>query len=215
MEQAEAAKTFSPLDVALKLKADYSHGMMDHTSKALDEVCALCWNLEKSNFHTQEFLEACADTICKHFGIASVAIAVRDRDTSFRYKVVNGVDKEAVEGMKRIVYTKEQLNDDKTYPCHQISSHTKIYLSEDHPYAPDEEFSYRRPGLIGMRRRAINDSLEADYIDFFFYGPDKEILGWIETSGTRMRKLPDPTTIRWIELIAFIIGQALQLKKQV
>ena len=214
MEQAEAAKTFTPLEVALKLKADYSHGLMDHNTKALDEVCALCWRVEKSNLRTEEFLDVCADMITKHLGIASVAIAVRDRDKAYRYKVVTGVDKEAVEGMKRIAYTREQLNDDKTYPGHEISPHTKVYLSEDHPYAKDEEFSYRRPGLIGMRRRAVNDSLEADYIDFFFYGPDKEVLGWIETSGTRMRKLPDPATIRWIELIAFIIGQTLQLRKQ-
>ncbi len=215
MEKAEAMKTFSPNEVAQRLKADYSHGIIDHTSKALEEVCTLCWSLEKPNAHAQEFLDASADTISKHFGIASVAIAVRDRDRSYRYKVVTGVEKDAVDGMKRIVYTREQLYDDKTYPCYEISSHTKIYLSEDHPYAKDEEFSYRRPGLIGMRRRAINDSLEADYIDFFFYGPDKDILGWIETSGTRLRKLPDPTTIRWIELIAFLIGQSLQLKKPV
>lgn len=215
MEQAKTSeqKVYSPHEVAAKLKADYAHGVMDHTTKALDEICVLCWKLERGDVRTQEFLDSAAALISKHFGIASVAIAVRDKvDKMYRYPVVTGVDKDTVAGFRNIVYTRDQVYDDKTYPCHEISSHTKIYLGEEHPYASNEEFSYIRPGLIGMRRRAINDSLEADYIDFFFFGPDKEVLGWIETSGTRLRKLPDCATIRWIELVAFLIGQALQKK---
>ncbi len=211
---SETLGEINPQEVAHKMKTDYSHGIADHTTRALQDVCELCWELEQSDTQAEDFLMETAELISKHFGIASVAIAVRDPvDKLYRYKIVNGVDKEIVEGFKDIAYTKAQVNDETTYPGHEISSHTKIYLTEEHPYAKGEEFSYRRPGLIGMKRRAINDSLEADYIDFFFYGPDKEILGWIETSGTRLRKLPDSTAIRWIELIAFMVGQALRVKR--
>lgn len=210
----EAPEIVDPADVARKMKTDYTHSVKDHTTKALEVVCEHCWKLERSEHNTQDFLRETAELISKYFGIASVAIAVRDPlDKLYRYKIVNGVEKEVVEGFKNIAYTRDQVNDDKTYPGHEISSHTKIYLAEEHPYANGEEFSYKRPGLIGMKRRAITDSLEADYIDFFFYGPDKDILGWIETSGTRLRKLPDSTTIRWIELIAFLVGRALQTRK--
>lgn len=210
----ETPNVVNPQEVARKSKTDYSHGITDHTTKTLEEICELYWKLEQSDFHIQDFLTNIADLISRRFGIASVSIAIWDPlDKLYHYKVVNGIDKEAIEDYKGIAYTKAQVKDDATYPCHEISSHTKIYLTEEHPYAPGEEFSYRRPGLIGMKRRALTDSLEADYLDFFFYGRDKEILGWIEASGTRLRKLPDAATIRWIELIAIMVGQALQIKK--
>jgi len=215
MVQTEAATdVVNPQEVVRKMRTDYSHGIKDHATKALEDLCELCWKLERSNMNTQDFLIKIADLISKNFGIASVTIAVRDPvDKLYRYKVMNGIDQEAIDEFKRIAYTKAQVNDTSTYPGHEISSHTKVYLTEDHPYAKGEEVTYRRPGLIGMKRRALTDSLEADYVDFFFYGPDKEILGWIEASGTRLRKLPDAATIRWIELIAFMVGQALQIKK--
>jgi len=215
MNQSEDTQGFvDPQEVARRLRADYSHGLMDHTSKALEEICELGWKLERSDMQIQGFLSEMADLISRRFGISSVSIAVWDpKDKLYHYRAVNGIDKEVVEDYMRIAYTKAQVNDNSTYPCHEISSHTKVYLTEEHPYAQGEEFSYKRPGLIGMKRRAPTDSLEADYIDFFFYGKDKEILGWIETSGTRLRKLPDATSIRWIELIALMAGQALQAKK--
>lgn len=204
----------NPQDVARKLRTDYSHGMRDHTTKALEDICELCWRLERSDMSIQDFLTKIADLISKHFGIASVSIAVWDpMDKLYHYKVVNGIDEKAIEEFKGIVYTKAQVNDESTYPGHEISSHTKVYLTEEHPYAAGEEFSFRRPGLIGMRRRTLTDSLEADYLDFFFYGTDKEMLGWIETTGNRLRKLPDAATIRWIELITVMVGQAVQVKK--
>ena len=210
----KTVEVVNPLDVARKLKMDYSQGWMDHTTKALSDICGLCWRHERSDKSLHEFLTEVADLISKEFGIASVTIAVRDPvDKMYRYKVVNGIDNEAIEEFMRITYSIEQVNDTSTYPGHEISSHTKIFLAEEHPYAPGEEFSYKRPGLIGMRRRALGDSLEADYIDFFFYGPNQEILGWIETSGTRQRKLPDAATIRWIELIAYVVGQAVRTRQ--
>ncbi len=210
---SETQKTVSTQEVAWKLKADYSHGLTDHTTKTLANICGLCWRYERPERSLVEFLAEVADLISRDFGIASVTIAVRDPvDKMYRYKVVNGIDKEAIDEFKRITYSIEQVKDTSTYPGHEISSHTKIYLAEEHPYAPGEEFSYRRPGLIGMRRRALGDSLEADYLDFYFYGSDGEILGWIETSGTRQMKLPDITTIRWIELIAFMVGQMYMIK---
>ncbi len=210
----ETPEVVKPQEVARKMRGDYSHSMMDHTTKVLEETCELCWRLGRSDMPIQDFLTQMADLISRRFGIASVSIAVWDpKDKLYHYKAVNGIDEEVIEEYKRIAYTSEQINDDRTYPGHEISSQTKVYLTEDHPYAPGEEFSYRRPGLIGMKRRALTDSLEADYMDFYFYDRNKEILGWIETSGTRLRKLPDAASIRWIELIAIIVGQAVQVKK--
>lgn len=127
-----------------------------------------------------------------------------------RRRAIAGFDKETEDGYKKLTHTKERLLDPSVYPSYEISKHTRLFLAEDHPYAEGKEFTNRRPGLIGMKRRDPTDSLEADYLDSFYYGPDREVLAYIEISGTRMRKLPDTATIRWMELMAVILGAAIQ-----
>jgi len=204
-----------PKDVALKMRLDYAHGVKDPSAKALEAIVGLCSKIEESNLSIDDLMRETAELIMKHFGIRSVAIASRDHhDGLCRYKVVLGVDQETVEGFKKLVYTQEQALDPGTYPSYEISTHARLYLGEDHPYADGEEFTYRVPSLIGVEtRRSLTDSVEADYVDFFMYGPNKDLLGWIEASGTRMRKLPDSTTLRWLELIAYVLGFALRHKK--
>ncbi len=203
----------SPKEVALRMRLDYSRGVKDHTTRALEAVCDLCWKLEQPQFTTDSFVRDAADLILKLFGIESVAIGVRDpSDRLYKYKTVVGLEKESADGYSNLVYTREQLLNSSTYPSYEISSHTRLFLSEEHPYAKGEEFTYRRPGLIGMKRRTVTDSLEADYLDIFFHQPDGDILGFIEISGTRLRKLPDVATIRWIELVGALIGVAVQKK---
>ena len=210
---SETTKEVSAKDVALKMRLEYSRGVKDHATRDLEAVCGLCWKLEKANLDVDSFMKETAELISRLFGIESVAIGARDPISRlYRYKVVIGLDQEVAEGFNKLSYTREQLLEPSTYPSYDISDRTKLFLAEDHPYAKGEEFTYRRPGLIGMRRRTVTDCLEADYLDFFFYGPDGDILGFIETSGTRMRKLPDSATIRWIELIATMLGVAVQKK---
>ncbi len=195
------------------MKSEYSRGVKDHPTRVLESIVDLSARLESSEVNLPSFLKEVADLISKQLGIASVAIALRDpSDGLYRYPIVTGVEASVIEGFKKIVYSKEQLFDDGTFASHEISRHTRVYLAEDHPYAAGEEFSYRRPQLIGMKRRTLEDSLEADYLDFYVFGPNNEVLGWIETSGTRLMKLPDAQTIRWIELLASMIGTAVRLK---
>jgi hypothetical protein len=203
-----------PKDVASKMKFEYSRGAWTPSTKVLDAVTRLCWQLENRDMTADAMIREVANSITKHLGIASVAIATRDPlDKLYRYKAVIGLDDQAVRDFMRIVYTKEQLMDANTYPSYEISSRTRLYLGEDHPYAPGEEFGYKRPGLLGMNRGSLTENLEADYLDFYFPGADGDIAGFIETSGTKFRQLPDTSTILWIELIASILGHALRLKK--
>lgn len=207
------AVVVNPKEVALRMRFDYSRGVKDHTTRTLEAVCDLCWKLEQPHLIADSFVRDVAELISKLFGIESVAIGVRDPvDRLYKYKTVVGLEKEVVDGFSKLTYTREQLLNSNTYPSHEISSHTRLFLSEEHPYAEGEEFTYRRPGLIGMKRRTLTDSLEADYLDIFFHEPDGDILGFIEISGTRIRKLPDAATIRWIELIGALLGVAVQRK---
>lgn len=209
----KAPAVVSPGEVVMKMKLEYSRGVRDHTTKTLEEIDALLWKLEQPGFDIDGFTEDVAELISKQLGIASVAIAVRNPvDGLYRYRTATGLEKDVVEGMRNLVYRKEDLLN-APYPSHEISSHTKLYLSEEHPYAPGEEFTYVRPGLLDMKRRSATESLEADYLCMYFYGSDGDILGWMDISGTRARQLPDTTTIRWIELIGSILAIAIRLSK--
>jgi hypothetical protein len=207
----EDAAVVNPKEVALRMRLDYSRGVKDHSTRALEAICELCWKLEQPNVTADSFVRDAAGLISKIFGIESVAIGVWDPvDRLYKYKAVVGLEKEGADRYSNLAYTREQLLNGSTYPSHEISSHTRLYLSEEHPYTKGEEYTYRRPGLIGMKRRTLTDSLEADYLDIFFHEPHGSILGFIEISGTRLRKLPDVATIRWIELIGALLSVAVQ-----
>ena len=203
-----------PKDVAFKLKTEYSRGVKDHTEKALEAMTDLFRKFEQSHGDLGVILNEATELVSKRFGIASVTIAVRNPvDRLFRYEAFAGVEEEAVVDFKKLVYTDEQVTDESIYKSYAISDLTRVYLDEDHPYAAGEEFTYRRPGLLDMKRRSLTDSLEADYIDVYLRGKDGELLGWIELSGTRMRKLPDIATIRWVELLACCLCVVLRLRR--
>jgi len=209
-----AATFVSAQDVVLKMRIDYSRGVRDQMTKNLEGVCGLSWRLEQPNLDPDVFMKEMAELITKLWSIDGVAIGVWDpTDRLYKYRAIAGFDKESEDGYKKLAYTKEQLLDPSVYPSYEISKHTRLFLAEDHPYAEGEEFTYRRPGLIGMKRRDPTDSMEADYLDSFCYGPDGEVLAYIEISGTRMRRLPDTATIRWMELMAVILGVAIQRKR--
>ncbi len=199
----------------MKMKLDYSHGLRDPTSKLLEAILAIGTKLEKPGFELREILQDAATVITRHLGIASVAIGLWNPTIrKYKYEVIVGLNPEAVKGFMDLSYDRNELLDPKTYPCHDISRMTKLFLGEEHPYATNEEFTYNKPILLGMHRYAADESLEADYLDTFFMGPGEQILGWMEISGTRAKKLPDSTTIRWVELIAQLIGLAIRIRAQ-
>ena len=197
----------------MKMKLDYTHGLRDPTSKLLEAILAMSAKLEKPGFDLHAILQESAEMITRHLGIASVAIGLWSTSLrKYKYEIVVGLNPESVKGFMALSYDRNELIDPKTYPSHDISRMTKVFLGEEHPYAENEEFSYNKPILLGMHRYSVDESLEADYLGVFFRGPGDEILGWMDISGTRGKRLPDSTTIRWIELIAQIIGLAVRLR---
>jgi hypothetical protein len=73
--------------------------------------------------------------------------------------------------------------------------------------------AFNRPGLLTATRSTDSDSLEGDYIDVKILGVNDDLLGWIEISGTRTMKLPDATTLRWVEAIGSIIAAAITVRE--
>lgn len=196
--------------VSDKIKLEYSHGRRDSTQKTLEGVQTLLSHFQDSPKDIDKFLNDVAELIWRQFGIDNVAIGLKDpRDGLYKYKAMVGFRADALEAHKKIVYKKEQFFEDGEYRGVKISRYSRLYLAEDNMPSEAETSAYNRPGLLSMKRRDATDSLEGDYIDVGIYGSRDELVGWIEISGTRTMKLPDVTTIRWVEVIASIIAMAL------
>jgi hypothetical protein len=210
----ESFQVVGPGEVARRLKLEYSRGVKDQTQKVLEEIIELCVQVERPEIPIRTICTRAGELITKRLGIANVAIGLRNHlDGIFRYETVTGLPDEAASQYMKLAYTREQLTNQSTYKSYEISRSSRIFLGEDHPYADGEEFSYQRPGMLDMKRRSVTDSLEADYIDTFFFDAAGEIVGWIEISGTRLKRIPDVTTIKWVEVISFILEAAVRLRK--
>ncbi len=196
------------------MRLDYSRGVKERTVRTLEGVNEFLGRLDHHEFDLGLFLKDAAEFISRQLGIATVTIAVWNPTIQrYRFRAATGLREEGVKFYEALSFTKEEVFDEKRYPSHEISNQTRLYLNEDHPYARGEETSFARPSMLSMKRTSSTESLEGDYLCVFFYGRNREILGWIEISGTRMRKLPDTETVRWTELIARIVGMAVRTKE--
>ncbi len=201
-------------DIPLRLKFEYSHTLKDQTQKSLESIQRLLEHFTRPVMDVKELMQQIADNISKQFGIDDVAIGLKSpEDGKYRYVAHCGLREEAIQSRSKIAYTVDDFYKDGAYNGTFISKYSKIYLAEDNEYKDIERMAYNRPLLLGLKRRSLNDSLEADYIDSLIFGLNEELLGWIEISGTRTGKLPDAATIRWVETAAALIGVALRCEK--
>lgn len=200
---------FTHAEISKKMKMDYSYSHGDQTQKSLDGVVALLAQSMRSTLDMHTFLAGVTNVIQRQFSVREVAIGLRDTDGLYRFKYLAGFRDEAAAAMRRLAYTRQQFDENPEYKGTMISKYTKVYLAEDVPFREDEKETYSRPILLDASRHSPTESIEGDYIDFNIYGVDGELLGWIETSGTRMGTLPDIESIKWIELIAQVVGMAM------
>jgi len=200
-------------DIPKKLKLDYERGVREQSGRTLAAVQALMQQIESPQPDVRKLMLDASNLISRQFGISNVAVGRKGPDGLFRYDILVGFREDAVAERKRIAYRKEEFYDAGPYKGYWISRYTKLYLSEDHPYADFESAAYNRPILLkDSKRRSPNESLEGDYIDVYIFDANNELTGWIETSGTRIGQMPDATSIRWMELVGCIIGIALRRK---
>ena len=193
-----------------KMKLDYMHDIRDVNLKRLDGLQSLLAHLRSPQTNIDALLQDAASLISRQAMIDSVSIGLRDpKDGLYRYRVMVGFRDDAVDALKRIAYRKEQFFKDSEYVGTDISKQSRLYLAEDNVIQESEQKAFNRPVLLTMKRRSVTDSLEGDYLDVKIWGSFDDLLGWIEISGTRTMQLPDTASIRWIEIVASIIGVAV------
>ena len=197
-------------DTARKMKMAYQHGTREADQRTLEILLKLLETARKKALDTTELLNEAANYIRDQYRLRWVAIGLKNpKDAQFRYVALVGFRDDAALARKKQTFTAADFLDDSKYKGRAISDYSKMYFEEDKPYAEGSESTFNRPALLNSKRRSMDDALEADYLDVHIYGQDKELIGWIETSGTIMGKMPDVTTIKTIEVIASLIGIAL------
>lgn len=193
-------------DIPRRMKLEYTHPAASRGDKILGLVGNLLDSLQNSRIDNRTFINDAANIIAKAFSLRTVAIGLRGRDGLYRYDTLVGYTPEAETVARKTAYTYDQFTDNDTYKGTKISKYTEILLAEDHPWTEEERNAYARPSLIGMKRRALDDYVEGDYIDTYILDSDGVPLGWIEVGGTTVGKLPSATAIKWIELIARVLA---------
>jgi hypothetical protein len=196
-------------DVARKLKLDYIGAVRDHTDRSLDSIQDLLEEVGRPRGDAKELLDGVAKLIYKQFHVREVAIGLKSPDGLYRYVTMHGMRANIWAEHRDLAYSYDAFFDNVKYKGTVVSDYTKLLLAEDMPYDEGEKQTYSEHLMKSSVRKALDDSIEGDYLDILIYGIGNELLGWIEISGTWEDKLPSARTIRCLEIVANITGMAL------
>jgi hypothetical protein len=196
-------------DVARKLKLDYVGAIRDHMDRNLESIQDLLEEVTRPRGDARDLLDGVAKLIYKQFHIREVAIGLKSPDGLYRYVTMHGMRANIWAQHRDLAYTYDSFFDNIKYKGTVISDYTKLLLAEDNPYGEGERDTYSEHLMKASSRKALDDSIEGDYLDILIYGTANELLGWIEISGTWEDKLPTTRTIRCLEIVANITGMAL------
>lgn len=191
------------------LRENYSPVYRDEEENVSGAIESLLARINGRKETRESILDETVRTIHRAFDFQSITIALRDSDGMYRYKVASGVSAESKKALLSICYSEADILDESTYPHTSISDITKFFMSENEPYEPGEVMAFSRPKMLSQTREHPDDMLSGDYIDFLLRNRSDEIIGYIEVGEPRSNKLPKRSEIKWLELIATLLGGAL------
>lgn len=200
--------------VKRKMRFNYLHARNEHSSRVLDMMASLMAQMQKPELDVMVLIQEAATQIQKMFRFRWVMIGLLNQsDGAYRYMVHSGMREDAWARQRTRTYKYEDFGNTERFRKDDISKHTRVYLEEENQLldSADQQL-VNRPVLLRGKRISDDDTLEADFIDTLILGPNDELLGWIEYSGTITSKMPDGMTVRYIEMISSILATAIVMK---
>lgn len=205
--------TVTKEEVVRKIRYDYAFAHKDKSNRMLDTLIKLTIEGLKPGKDVVQLLNEVAAMIDKHLQIRTTTIGIRDpKDGLYRYVAMSGLPADQWQAHKVLSYSFQDFFDQAKYRSSTISGLTKLFMVEDSPYNPDEVSTYNERLSSAMVRRSAEDCNEGDYFDIHIVGPGDRLIGWIEISGTSHGKMPDANVLRWIEMIATVLGLVLTVR---
>jgi hypothetical protein len=196
--------------VKRRLRFDYLGARSDPTSRVLDGYVSLLSHFHKQPLIVRELIQDTANWIHRQFRLRWCMVGLKGPDGTYRYEVEAGMRPDAWTRQKAKIYKYTDFAPSaQNYTAGEISKFSRVYLEEENQLYKEDEGVVNRPALLRSRRKADDETLEADFIDTLILGPKDDLIGWIEYSGTLTGKFPDAMTIRYIEGIASIIAASM------
>lgn len=196
--------------IKMKVKMDYARLQKDPGIRALDSILELMAHLKRPDVDVRDVIDDALKLMYRQLHIKEITVGLRDpSDGLYRYVAQQGVRDEIWKGHRDLVYKADAFTGRGKWKGTVIGKNSILYLVEDQPYADGEESTYQEHLSQASKRRTMEDSIEGDYLDVHITDSNGEILGWFEASSMWDGKLPSANTIRWMELIADIVGIAL------
>lgn len=162
---------------------------------------------------TQSFLQEVANTVARMFDFSELAIAIKDRsDNLYKYAVFVGMRKEAEVAYRKIGYSIDEVTSPVKFPRIKLDNYVDFFQGEFRPQREGELETFNRPSQLGKERGTLDDLQEGDYFCIYFYGLSRDILGWFELARTMNGKIPTRQTLKWLELIASVVGRIVYEK---
>jgi len=202
-------------EISRAMRAEYAQWSKDGTQKVISGIQELLTVARSDRLDLAKLYEKSLEIAHQQFRFRWLTLGTKGRDGLYRYDSFVGLREDAIKARKRETFRREDFGGTGKYFGRKISDQTTIYLEEDKPYTNGAEETFNRPALIHAQRHAPDDSLEADFVEVHIYGGNDDLVGWIEASGTTAGKLPSVDSIKWLEVIASIIGVALSRQRKV
>lgn len=214
MAGTQAKQPVNADEVARKVRLDYLYSQKDQNQKVLDGIQVLLEHFQRHDFNLDAFVNDALNLMRRRLWLREVTVALLDReDGLYKYRYQSGLRKEAWEAHIPLSYKAGDLINPAVYKGREVSKLTTLFLAEDNPYGKGEDDTYSRPIMLQSKRLYADESVEGDYFDTWLISRGKEIVGWLEYSGTTANKLPDAAALKWIELIASLASIAFQLSE--
>jgi len=204
------SKKDTPSETLQILKTGYSGDPKDQNENIMITVQSLISHTIGQSFD-KKVIDETLSAIHRISEFQQVAIVLRDSDGYFRFKGSLGLPNDAYSSIQ---YSDADMSDQSTYPSTDVSELTKFFMQENTPYRKEETNTYAKPYLLHQERANPDDMLEGDYINVHIYDLNKKMIGYLELSNSRSKKLPVRNMIRWMELIAMVIGVILSKKSK-
>lgn len=193
------------------LRTRYSPIPKDDIEKVIDGIASITELAHERNQTLKSVLDSAARVIYRLFEFKEIAIGLKsEKDGLYRYDVLLGFKKESELAHRRLIYEESDMVNNAEYPGVTVGKLSEYCTSEALEYERDDMETFNRPIIVTQERKSHEEFLEGDYIDFYIYGYNNELIGWIEVGRTGDGKLPNRSSIRYIELIASILAIFVQ-----
>jgi len=196
------------------IKKKYSLIPEDDLENKIDGIQRFISYANERGRPIRSVVEQTARIIYRLFNFKEVSIILRsESDGLFRYEALIGFRKESEMANRKLSFAYDDIIDSAKFPHIKLGKNAEYHLSENLIIEEGTKERYNRPFILSKEREFPDEFMEGDYIDIDIPGSNRELFGWIELGNTRDGKLPPRSHIRWIELMANILGILIQQEK--